>query len=301
MDLWIPLTIAAAAVQAARTALQKHLTGRLTVIGATFSRFLFGLPMILAGLAILLTMTGEPLPDPNTGFVAYAWTGGLVQLLGNALLLHLLGFSTFTVGTTYTKTEVIQTTMVSDVVLGERIESGGMVGIIAAFVGVVLMAIGRTGLSLTSFITALQYKPALYGLCVGTFYAIAAVFYRAAALSLSEGDFFLRALTTLAWVTTAQAVAMTLWVRWRTPDVFTNVIRAWPVGLWVGFTGIIASACWYTAFTLQNASYVMALGQTELIFVYIASRFLFKERMVALEALGVLVTAAGILTVVVYG
>ena len=45
----------------------------------------------------------------------------------------------------------------------------------------------------------------------------------------------------------------------------------------------------------------MALGQTELIFVYIASRFLFKERMVALEALGVLVTAAGILTVVVYG
>ncbi len=50
MDLWIPLTVVAAGVQAARTALQKHLTGRFTVLGATFTRFLFGLPMILCGL-----------------------------------------------------------------------------------------------------------------------------------------------------------------------------------------------------------------------------------------------------------
>ena len=248
MDLWIPLTIAATAVQAARTAFAETPDRATDCNRGDVFPFSLRLAHDFSRFGNSVDNDRRTLTRPNTGFVTYAWTGGLVQLLGNALLLHLLGFSTFTVGTTYTKTEVIQTTMVSDVVLGDRIESGGMVGIIAAFVGVVLMAIGRTGLSLTSFITALQHKPALYGLCVGTFYAIAAVFYRAAALSLSEGDFFLRALTTLAWVTTAQAVAMTLWVRWRTPDVFTNVIRAWPVGLWVGFTGIIASACWYTAF-----------------------------------------------------
>jgi uncharacterized membrane protein len=71
--------------------------------------------------------------------------------------------------------------------------------------------------------------------------------------------------------------------------------------VWVGLTGIIASACWYCAFTLQNAAYVMALGQVELVFTYVASRFLFQERMVIQEALGVAATAIGILVIVLHG
>lgn len=301
MELWIPLTIAAAGVQAARTSLQKHLTARVSVFGATFARFFFGLPMILAGLALLVAITGQSVPDPSGVFVAYAWGGGLVQLLGNALLLHLLGLSTFTVGTTYTKTEVIQTVAVGYVVLDERVEAIGFFGILIAFVGVLLMATGRAGLSLKSLAEALKHKPALYGICVGALYAVAAVFYRAAALSLDEGDFILRAITTLAWVTVAQAFAMAVWLRWREPGVISTVVGAWPIGVWIGFTGIVASACWYCAFTLQNAAYVMALGQVELVFTYIASRFVFHERMVVQEAFGVAATAAGILAVVLYG
>lgn len=301
MELWIPLTVAAAGVQAARTALQKHLTVRLSVFGATFARFLFGLPLILSGLAALVILTEQAVPNPSPVFIGYAWVGGVVQLLGNALLLHLLGLSSFTVGVAYTKTEVIQTAALSYVVLDDRVELGGLVGILVAFLGIVFMAVGRAGLSMASLVMAIRHKPAAYGLCVGILYAVAAVFYRAAALSLSEGDFLLRALTTLAWVTTAQAVVMALWLRWRSPQVLVGVIKAWPLGIWVGLTGIVASACWYCAFTLQNAAYVMALGQVELVFTYIASRFLFGERMTILEALGVCATAAGILAVVLYG
>ena len=301
MDLWIPLTIAAAGVQAARTSLQKHLTVRLTVYGATFARFFFGLPMVLAGLAVLISLTGQSVPDPNAVFIGYAWAGGIVQFLGNALLLHLLGLSTFTVGTAYTKTEVIQTVGVSYVVLDEQVEPGGFLGILIAFLGVILMATGRAGLSFRSLAEALKHKPALYGLCVGAFYAIAAVFYRAAALSLDQGDFLLRAITTLAWVTVAQAAVMAVWLRWRSPGMISQVVRAWPIGVWVGFTGIVASALWYSAFTLQNAAYVMALGQVELVFTYVASRFLFHERMTVYEAIGVCATALGILVVVIYG
>lgn len=301
MELWIPLTIAAAGVQAARTTLQKQLTVRLSVFGATFARFIFGLPLILVGLAGLLAFTEQTVPSPNTVFVAYAWVGGLVQLLGNALLLHLLGLSSFTVGVAYTKTEVIQTAVLSYFVLDDRVEPGGLIGILIAFLGIIFMAVGRAGLSLASLMTAIKHKPAVYGLCVGVFYAVAAVFYRAAALSLSDGDFLLRALTTLAWVTVAQAVVMALWLGWRSPGILIGVIKAWPLGVWIGFTGIVASACWYCAFTLQNAAYVMALGQVELIFTYVASRFLFRERMTVLEAVGVCSTAAGILAVVLYG
>lgn len=301
MELWIPLTIAAAGVQAARTTLQKHLTVRLSVFGATFARFIFGLPLILIGLAGLVTFTQQSVPSPNTVFISFAWVGGLVQLLGNALLLHLLGLSSFTVGVAYTKTEVIQTAVLSYFILDDRVEPGGLIGILIAFLGIVFMAVGRAGLSFASLVTAVKHKPAAYGLCVGVFYAVAAVFYRAAALSLHEGDFLLRALTTLAWVTTAQAGVMALWLRWRSPDILVGVFKAWPLGIWVGFTGIVASACWYSAFTLQNAAYVMALGQVELIFTYVASRFLFGERMTKLEAVGVCSTAIGILAVVLYG
>lgn len=285
-------------MQAARTALQRHLTPGLTVFGATFARFLFGLPLVLAGLAVLVQVSGQSVPEAHGVFIGYAWGGGLAQLLGNALLLHLLGLSTFTVGTTYTKTEVIQTVAVSYVVLDDRVEAGGLFGILLAFVGVVLMAVARAGLSIASLVEAIKHKPALYGLCVGGLYAIAAVFYRAAALSLPDGDFVIRAVTTLAWVTVAQAVMLGIWLRWRTPGLIMRVARAWPLGLMVGLTGIIASACWYAAFTLQNAAYVMALGQVELLFTYAVSRFVFKERMVALEAVGVIATIAGILFVV---
>lgn len=301
MELWIPLTIAAAGVQAARTSLQKHLTARLNVSGATFARFIFGLPMILLGLAGLAAVTGKSIPAPTAIFIGYAWVGGLVQLLGNALLLHLLGLSSFTVGVAYTKTEVIQTAVVSYVVLGDRVEIGGLIGILIAFLGIILMAVGRAGLSIVNLVAAVKHKPAVYGLVVGILYAVAAVFYRAAALSLSDGDFLIRALTTLAWVTAAQATVMMIWLQWRSPKTLAGVFKVWPLSIWVGFTGIIASACWYCAFTLQNAAYVMALGQVELIFTYIASRFFFGERMTVLEAFGVCSTAAGILAVVLYG
>jgi len=300
MELWIPLTIAAAGIQAARTALQKNLSQTITVLGATFARFLFGLPVIIAGLAGILFVNGQSLQAPNGPFIGYALSGGVAQLIGNALLLQLLNLSTFTVGTTYTKTEVIQTVGVSYVVIDERVEAVGLAGIIVAFVGVVLMATGRAGLSMASMFKALRHKPALYGLIVGALYALAAVFFRAAALALPEGDFVFRAVNTLAWVIVVQMILMLLWLRWKKPGVITAVAKAWPMGCWVGLTGVVSSACWYTAFTLQKVSYVMALGQIELVMTYIISRLVFKERMTQSEAIGVALTMAGILAVVMY-
>ena len=51
--LWIPLTIAAAFLQNVRSALQKHLKGRLGTTGATFVRFGYGFPVAIAYLLAL--------------------------------------------------------------------------------------------------------------------------------------------------------------------------------------------------------------------------------------------------------
>ena len=51
--LWIPITLGAAASQSARTALQRHLKGRLSTNGAAFTRFVFGLPLAAIYVAAL--------------------------------------------------------------------------------------------------------------------------------------------------------------------------------------------------------------------------------------------------------
>ena len=57
-----------------------------------------------------------------------------------------------------------------------------------------------------------------------------------------------------------------------------STLRAWRVAALVGLSGMLASAGWFTAMTLQNAAYVRTLGQIELVFTYLVSRLVFAER-----------------------
>ena len=66
----------------------------------------------------------------------------------------------------------------------------------------------------------------------------------------------------------------------------------------VGLAGRLASIAWFTAFTMQNAAYVRALGQVELVFTFIASVFLFREKTSWLEVLGILFVVAAILILI---
>ena len=73
------------------------------------------------------------------------------------------------------------------------------------------------------------------------------------------------------------------------------VVCAFPRAVWVGVAGMTASAAWFTAMAIQKAAYVRALGQVELIFTFIASMVIFRERSSPLEIGGVVLIVAGIL------
>ena len=62
--------------------------------------------------------------------------------------------------------------------------------------------------------------------------------------------------------------------------------------------GVGASIAWFTAFTMQNAAYVRALGQIELVFTFFASVVIFRETTNRMELTGILLVVAGILTLV---
>jgi hypothetical protein len=67
-SLWIPFTIVAALGQVARNAMQRSLTGPLGTWGATNIRFLFGFPFSILFFAVVVAVTGDPIPWPTASF-----------------------------------------------------------------------------------------------------------------------------------------------------------------------------------------------------------------------------------------
>ena len=300
MDAWIPITIAAAFFQNLRSALQRHLKGVLSTTGATFSRFAYAAPLALLYVAALATLTGHELPTPNPTFVAYAVIGGLAQITATALLLYSFSFRNFAVGTTYSKTETVQTAIFGIVILGDPLGLGAAAAIVISLIGVMAISVARTRMTLLGLLTSLTEKPALIGITSGAFFGLSAISYRGASLALGDHGFLIRAAFTLACVTVFQTLVMALYMRLREPGQVMAVMRAWRVAAWAGISGMIASAGWFTAMTIQNAAYVRALGQIELVFTFAAAVFFFNERPNQTEVVGILLVIGGILLLLLH-
>ena len=169
-----------------------------------------------------------------------------------------------------------------------------------SLVGVIAISVGGTRMTFRSLLTSLTEKPALIGIASGAFFGLSAISYRGASLALGDHGFLIRAAYTLACVTVFQSLVMALYMRLREPGQVTAVFRAWRVAAWAGASGMIASAGWFTAMTIQNAAYVRALGQIELVFTFAASIFLFKEWPNRVEVAGILLVIGGILLLLLH-
>jgi drug/metabolite transporter (DMT)-like permease len=299
LELWIPITLLAAFSQNIRSALQKHLTATLSTAGVTQVRFLFAIPFAAGYLIFLVRGLGYPLPDPGSDFIAFALIGGLSQVLATAFLIASFSYRNFFVGTAYSKTESIQATILGLVILGDAITTGALVGILIGLAGVLAISGARHETGLGQILLSLTTKPALLGMGSGLFFGISAICFRGAGLSLT-GGFVVQAAFTLLIVLVVQAFVTTLYLVVREPGQLSLVVRNWRMAIMVGLTAMIASVGWFTAVTLQNAGYVRALGQIELVFTFVASALIFHEKTNHVEMLGVLAVVAGILILLLY-
>jgi drug/metabolite transporter (DMT)-like permease len=298
MELWIPITIAAAFAQNLRSAAQKHLKSKMGTTGATYVRFLFGMPFVLLVLTILVFGFGFRLPEPGSAFYAWALVGSIAQVAATFLLVHLFSFRNFAVGTAYSRTEPVQAAIFGLVLLGEGISSGVMMAIAISVVGVMLISVAHLPMSLRNLGASLVSPTALTGLASGLLFGISAISYRAASVSLGGPNFVVQGTLTLAFVVTLQVVVMTAWIAWREREEFSRIAIAWKPSLLAGLMGAIASLGWFTAMTLQNAAIVKALAQVEMLFTFAASVFFFKERINHMEVAGCLLIVAGIVVLV---
>lgn len=299
MEPWIVLSIAAAAFQTVRFMLQKHLSmGALSAGGATLARFVYSAPFVVVLTLVYMAASGANWPSHAPVFWLYAVVGGLAQILATWCVVALFAERNFAVGITFKKTEVVQTAVVGLLILGDRITPLGTGAILLGFVGVLLLSDapdlnGRWWRGLGRRATAL-------GLASGAFFAVSAVGYRGATLEIASADPLLRAGLALCAVTLMQAVALSLWLIWREPGQLGRVIAARRTAVWMGLTGMAGSLCWFTAFTLQNAALVFAVGQVEVIFSLIASMLFFGERITKREGAGIALVTVSVIAVVVF-
>ncbi|MHA1529029.1 MAG: EamA family transporter [Alphaproteobacteria bacterium] len=301
MELWIPITIAAAFLQNLRSALQKHLKGRLSTGGAAYARFLYAWPFALVYVWGLHGIGGLAWPAPNGLFLLYCVLGGLTQILFTVLLLWMFSFRSFAVGTTFSKLEVVMVAGLGAVILGDGLGLAAILAVIVSAAGVVCLSLDRTRLGLGALLAGLAEKPTLIGFACAACLGASVVFFRGGALALGHDNVAMAAGYTFAISVVLQTLLMGAWIRWREPGEFRRVLRNWRWAAPVGVAGALGSICWFTAFTMQNAAYVRALGQIELVFTFIASVAFFRERVSRMEVTGIVLVVGAILLLLLAG
>jgi drug/metabolite transporter (DMT)-like permease len=290
--LWIPFTLLAAAGQTARNAMQRELTAALGTVGATHVRFLFGFPFAIVFLAAVLFVTGLPLPTPPAVFGPWVLLGAGAQIVATALMLATMNDRSFVVTIAYIKTEAIQGALFGLVFLGDPLTIGMVVAILVATAGVVAMSLKGKG--------AMEggYRPVVLGLISGGMFAVSAVGYRGAILSLGLPSFVLAATFTLTLGLIFQAGLLTLYLALRDRAVLGAIMQAWRPSLFAGFMGATASEFWFLAFALASVANVRTLALVEVLFAQAISFVIFKQATTPRDTLGISLIVAGVLLLI---
>jgi drug/metabolite transporter (DMT)-like permease len=297
MELWIPLTIGAAFFQNIRSAMQKHLQGKLSTLGAAYVRFVYAVPISLAYFCIVIQLEAVPLPEIHARFLIYAGLGGICQIMFTIFLLWLFSFHNFAVGTTISKLETVMVAIFGLLLLGDTLTAPVVMAIAVSALGLVILSAGQSHLGLAGMLRGLWRLPTLIGLVCACWLGASVVLFRAASLSLNLDSFVVSAAFTLFLVVLWQSLVMGILIALREPGQLRRVLTHWRPALLVGVSGGLASIGWFSAFTLQNATYVRALGQIELIFTFAATLLFFREKVTPQEIVGIILIIASIVII----
>jgi drug/metabolite transporter (DMT)-like permease len=289
--LWIVFTLIAAAAQTVRNATQRELTAKLGTVGATHVRFLFGLPFALVFLAGVAVVSHTLPPRPGLVFVPWVLLGALMQIAATALMLAAMGERSFVVAIAYIKTEPIQVALFGLIFLGDHVTPGMGAAILIATAGVVVV-------SLKSGAGAGGIKPTVLGLSAGGCFALSAIGYRGAILSLHEANFVMAATFTVAVGLAVQTILLTGYLLARDRAVLRAIVLAWRPSLFAGFMGALASQFWFLAFALATAASVRTLALVEVLFAQLVARFAFGQKTTPREAIGMVLVVAGVVLLI---
>ena len=288
---WVIFTVLAAFFQNLRTSLQKRLNKNLSLVASAYVRFAFALPFAFIIFFINFRSLNivQIILDQNN-FIYYTFLGAIFQVIFTLLLLYLFKFSNFVVGTSLSKTEVIQIAIFEYILLKDKLNLFGVIGIIVATIGVIVITIKDIKLFFRNFFS----KVTLIGLTTGLILGLSVVYFRAAALSLENfSSNFDKAITTLFFGLFIQTAVVTTYLLIFEKSEFKKFYQNKVEICLTGLAGFLATLSWFFAFTLIQASFVRAVGQIEILFSYMSSKYLFKEKITFIEIMGIIIFISG--------
>ena len=293
---WIVTSVLGAFFQNARSSIQKKLNTEMSLMASTYVRFAFSLPILFV---IFLTYFGNfnyfIISVQNSNFITYVILASVLQISFTLLFLYLLKFTNFLVGTALSKTEVIQIAFFEFIILKDYLNFYALLGIMISTIGVIIFSTK----DLKNIINSFFSKSTVVGLLCGTLLALSVVFYRGSMefLEFSNKNFD-RALLTLFAATIIQTSLITFYLLLFEISEFKKIKSNIKLSSLAGFFGFSATISWFYSFSLVQAALVRAVGQIELLFSYISSRFMFKEKIRYIEIFGIIIFIFGLILVI---
>ncbi len=286
---WVPITILAAGLQAGRNAIQHHLSDKLGTVGATQVRFLYGFPVAVLLMFVVMSFTNSKIPMVDSKFLFFIVGGAISQILATALMLKAMKFSSFVIVTSWTKTEPIQVAIFGFILLGDYLSWLSFIAIIFTTLGVVLISKTQSVSNKTW-----NFYPVLMGLSAGAFFAASAVMFRGAILAVDSGNIVFDASWALSFSLGIQAIGLSVWLYVFNRLALVNCLKLWRISMWGGFFGAVASQCWFLGFALTAAANVRTLGLVEILFAQILTWRIFLKKSSPKEIFGMFIIIFGV-------
>jgi drug/metabolite transporter (DMT)-like permease len=288
---WIPATLVAATAQVARNGLQARLTAEIGTLGATQVRFIFGLPFALLLLGLALVFTGEGVPPPTGTALGFALLGAVSQIGATALMLVAMARHAFGVAYAYIKTEPVLVALFGVAILGDHLAPLAWVAILITTAGILLISVDPR--QWRAFLG--EWQPMATGIASGALFGLSSVAFRGAITGLDQGSAIIRALTIMVVGLAIQCLLLGFYLALFDRKAFTGSLRVWRESLGAGCLGALATAAWFTAFSLTAAANVRTLGVIEMPVAGWLNRHVSGRSLDRREWLGALIVMAGIM------
>ena len=304
---WIAFTIFAAFMQSIRTAGQKSMGNHFSPMGNTCVRYLFSWPWAAIYALAIYLLTPNLTVTLSVEYFIYAAIAGICQIAATAMLVALLTHGNFAVGTVFSKSEVLLTAILGSLFFTEVLSHFAWWGIILCSLGLFFLIFKSASNAPTSLVKLvpwlqenLDYKSAVLGLGSGGGFALTALFIKDANNTLNTDPFIASSLCLFTMIS-MQTVFMCIYLIKFEPDQFKWMGTEFKKASFIGITSLLGSIGWFTALALTQASYVRAVGQVELIFALLISRWYFHAPPSRFELFAMVIVSLGILLVILEG
>ena len=267
MELWAVIAIIAAIAQSLRTVCQKLLIPHVGELGASFSRFIYGITFTWLWVFTICLMTGNSFPNISFLFIAFVGLAGILQIIFTILLIMMFNHRNYAIGIALSKTEILQTAILEAIIIG-YIANFSIIGAIAmGLIGVALLSYQKVefknGVKSHLFFS----PPHFLGIGAGAALALANIFYFKATILLNSDLLVINASFTAAISISLQTIILGSYLIFKEPDQLMRCLANWKIGFFIGITAVISSTAWFYAFAMFHLGAVRAVGQLSLIHI----------------------------------